>query len=101
MSASVERRNNQPPRRSMIPMRTVSCSPRSFDEIRVYEGVAERTGTRLDREGVRGRRTVCRSLTDLTAKSRRLGDGYYYMATDAWPEGEVSVNVSRRWEPLG
>jgi hypothetical protein len=72
----------------------------SFDEIRIFDGVAERTGTRLDRAAVRGRRVVCRSLTDLAAKARRLGDGVYYLATTAWPEHEVSVVLSRTWEPL-
>ena len=72
----------------------------TFDEIRIFDGVAERTGTRLDRESVRGRRVVCRSLTDLVAKARRLGDGVYYLATAAWPEHEVSVVLNRAWEPL-
>ena len=76
-------------------------SQASFDEIRVYDGVAERTGTRLDRNGVRGRRSICRSLTDLAAKVRRLGDGYYYLSSSAWPEDQASVNLIKVWEPLG
>jgi hypothetical protein len=75
-------------------------SLRSFDEIRVFDGMAERTGTRLDRDGVRGRRSVCRSLTDLAAKVRRLGDGYYYLSSAAWPADAVTVNLLRAWEPL-
>ena len=73
----------------------------AFDEIRVYDGIAERTGTQLDRKGVRGRPTLCRSITDLAARCRRLGDGYYYLAAKAWPEGEVSVTLNRPWESLG
>ena len=76
-------------------------SQASFDEIRVFDGVAERTGTRLDRNGVRGRRSICRSLTDLAAKVRRLGDGYYYLSSSAWPEDQASVNLIKVWEPLG
>jgi hypothetical protein len=76
-------------------------SQASFDEIRVYDGIAERTGTRLDRNGVRGRRSICRSLTDLAAKVRRLGDGYYYLSSSAWPEDQASVNLIKVWEPLG
>jgi hypothetical protein len=73
----------------------------AFDEIRVYDGIAERTGTQLGRAGVRGRPTLCRSITDLASKCRRLGDGYYYLAAKAWPEGEVSVTLNRPWESLG
>ena len=73
----------------------------TYDEIHVYESVAERTGNKSDRSGVRGRRGVCRSLTELAAKSRRLGDGYYYLASVAWPENTPSVNLARAWEPLG
>ena len=76
-------------------------SPASFDEIRVFEGIAERTGTRFDRAGVRGRRSICRSLSDLGAKVRRLGDGYYYLASAAWPADAVTVDLTRAWEPLG
>ncbi len=72
----------------------------SFDEIHVFESVAERTGNRLERAGVRGRNGVCRSVTDLAAKFRRLGDGYYYLAASAWPEGTESLNLVRAWEPL-
>ena len=72
-----------------------------YEEVQVFDGVAERTGTRIDRAGVRGRVGVCRSLTELGAKSRRLGDGFYYVAAAAWPENETSVNLTRSWAPLG
>jgi hypothetical protein len=70
---------------------------RSFDEVHVFEGVAERTGVSLDREGVRGRRAVCRSVGELASKSRRLGDGYYYLTSAAWPSGSTSVSLALQW----
>lgn len=73
----------------------------SFDEIQVFNGVAERTGMTADRAGVRGRRGVCRSVTELQAKSRRLGDGFYYLASSAWPPDTESVNLHRAWVALG
>ena len=73
---------------------------RSFDEVHVFEGVAGRTGTTLDRKGVRGHARVCRSMTELQSKSRRLGDGYYYLASHAWPESTASVNLGLTWEPI-
>jgi hypothetical protein len=68
---------------------------RSFDEVQVFDGVAERTGVSVDRAGVRGHSGVCRSVTELSAKSRRLGDGFYYLASTAWPADAKSVNVRR------
>lgn len=72
----------------------------SFDEIHVFDGIAERTGTRLERAGVRGRNGVCRSLRDLGAKSRRLGDGYYYLASSAWPDDAKTVSLTSTWTPM-
>jgi hypothetical protein len=71
-----------------------------FDEIQVFDGVAERTGVSIDGDGVRGHRGVCRSVTELTAKSRRLGDGYYYLASNAWPADTKSVSLTRAWVSL-
>lgn len=73
---------------------------RSFDEIHVFESVAERTGEKVERAGIRGRSGVCRSLTELALKCRRLGDGYYYIASNAWPENTTTVDLNRAWEPL-
>ena len=69
----------------------------NYDEIRVYEGVAERTGNTFDRTTIRGRKGVCRSLTELRHKSRRLGDGYYYLATTLWPEAETALSLQQEW----
>lgn len=74
---------------------------RSFDEIQVYDNIAERTGVNLDRDGVRGHGRVCRSFTELFAKARRLGDGYYYLVSTAWPADTRSVNLSRAWTANG
>ena len=41
-----------------------------FDEIRVYEGIAERTGTIVDRDTVRGSKSVCHSVSELSRKYR-------------------------------
>lgn len=67
----------------------------SYEEVLVYDGVAERTGNRLDRKTVRGRRGVCRSLTALGANARRLGDGYYYLVAAAWPAESEKVDLKR------
>lgn len=74
---------------------------KSFDEVQVFAGVAERTGVSIDRAGVRGHGGVCRSLTELAAKSRRLGDGYYYLAAAAWPAELKSVNLTQPWTAMG
>lgn len=71
-----------------------------FDEVQVFDGVAERTGVSIDCAGVRGHRGMCRSVTELAAKSRRLGDGYYYLASTAWPADEKSVHLVRAWVSL-
>jgi hypothetical protein len=67
----------------------------SVDEIHVFEGMAERTGNRVERAGVRGRRGFCRSIRDLGAKSRRFGDGYYYLTSTAWPADATAVSLKR------
>lgn len=71
-----------------------------FDEIHVFQSVAERTGNIVDRTNVRGRQGICRSLTELGMKCRRLGDGYYYLATDAWPPDVKVLDLSHTWRPL-
>ena len=71
-----------------------------FDEIQVYDGIAERTGVTVASAAVRGNHAVCRSVTELTAKSRRMGDGYYYLASNAWPADTKSVSLTRVWVSL-
>ena len=72
----------------------------TFDEVHVFDGIGELTGVRVERQGVRGRRAVCRSLSELTSKSRRLGDGYYYIASAAWPVDATSVNLALTWATM-
>jgi hypothetical protein len=71
-----------------------------FDEIRVYEGVAERTGKTVDRKTVRGSAAVCRSLSELTRLVRRLGDGVFYLPVSMWPEGVKELPLSETWTTM-
>ncbi|HVS31691.1 MAG TPA: hypothetical protein VMS98_09565 [Thermoanaerobaculia bacterium] len=75
-------------------------SNQEFDEIRVFEGVAERTGQVVDRKTVRGSAAVCRSLTDLTRAARRLGDGYFYLPVMMWPEGVTRLPLAATWTTM-
>jgi len=72
-----------------------------FDEIRVYEGVAERTGNTIGRDSVRRSKNVCQSMTELVRKVRRDGDGLFYLASNAWPENTEEVNLIEKWTPMG
>ena len=79
-----------------LPMRT----NQQFDEIRVYEGVAERTGTTVDRQTVRGSSAVCRSVSELTRRARRMGDGYFYLPVLMWPDGVKEIPLSETWTTM-
>ena len=68
-----------------------------FDEIQVYEGIAERTGSTFDRNALRGSKTVCRSIAELTRKARAIGDGHFYLAGLVWPEGESRLDLTSTW----
>jgi hypothetical protein len=72
-----------------------------FDEIRVVEGIAERTGNSVDRNTVRGSKAVCHSVGELSRKVRNQGDGYFYLATEAWPEDTTSIVLTAKWTPMG
>ena len=72
-----------------------------FDEIRVYEGVAERTGTTVDKKSVRRSQAFCRSVSELTSKARRMGDGYFYLASMGWPEDKTQLQLTQVWTPMG
>ena len=57
-----------------------------------------RHGTRT----IRGRAGLCRSLTELSAKCRRLGDGYYYIPFELWPKTKEPVVVHKHdWTVIG
>ena len=69
----------------------------SYEEVLIFDGVAERTGNRVDRNGVRGRQNVCRSFSALGAKWRRSGDGYYYLNSAEWPAESEKCDLKRAW----
>lgn len=71
-----------------------------YDEVHVFNKLAERTGNRVERAAIRGRAGVCRSLTELASKFRRLGDGYYYLTATAWPPDVPVIDLGRTWEPM-
>lgn len=68
-----------------------------FDEIRVYAGVAERTGVQFERDAVRRSGGFCRSLTELIRKARDAGDGYFYLPLDLWPANTERVQLQKSW----
>ena len=72
-----------------------------FDEVQVYEGVAERTGKTVDRNAVRGSKTVCKSLPELGRKARRMGDGHFYLAGLVWPDNEEKIDLTMTWTVIG
>lgn len=72
-----------------------------FDEVQVYEGIAERTGGTVDRASLRGSGNVCRSMSELTRKARRLGDGHFYLAGHCWPENETRIDLTVTWTTFG
>ncbi len=72
-----------------------------FDEVQVYEGIAERTGVTVDRATLRGSKTVCRSLSELTRKVRSMGDGHFYLAGQIWPENQTKIDLTTTWTTMG
>ena len=73
----------------------------TFDEIRIYEGEAERTGNTVSRDSLRHTKSVCRSMTELARKVRRNGDGVFYLVSKAWPENAKTVNLLETWTTMG
>ena len=68
-----------------------------FDEIRVFAGVAERTGVQLERDVVRRSGGCCTSLTQLIRKARESGDGYFYLPLTLWPADTERVQLQKSW----
>lgn len=83
--------------RTMFPQEQVLRTSQYFDEIQVYEGIAERTGMTVDRATLRGSKSVCRSVAELTRKARRMGDGRFYLAGRVWPENETRIDLTMTW----
>ena len=71
--------------------------PQSFDEIRVFEGVAERTGVHFERKDVRRSSGCCGSLTQLIRKVRAAGEGTFYMPIDVWPADKERLELLKPW----
>jgi hypothetical protein len=69
----------------------------SFDEIQVYEGVAERTGVHFERNDVRHSGGCCGSLTELIRKARAAGDGTFYMPLNMWPADTERFELRKPW----
>ncbi len=71
--------------------------PQPYEEIRVYEGIAERTGVRFERSEVRRREGYCESLTALIRKARASGDGTFYLPLDQWPAETEQLELRKPW----
>ena len=71
-----------------------------FVEVRVFEGVAERTGNTVGRDSVRRSKSVCQSMSELARKVRRDGDGLFYVPSSAWPQDTAQVNLIEKWTPI-
>ncbi|PYQ59948.1 MAG: hypothetical protein DMF58_09900 [Acidobacteria bacterium] len=69
--------------------------------MKVFEGIAEPTGGIVDRDDLRTGKSVCQSVSELARKVRRDGDGYFYLATGAWPENTPSINLIEKWKTIG
>lgn len=69
----------------------------SFDEIRVYAGIAERTGARFDRNSVRRSTGCCANVSELIRKVRAIGDGTFYLPVDLWPADSERVDLNKPW----
>jgi len=72
----------------------------SFEEVRVFDGVASRTGVLFQRDDVRRSGRCCTSVRELIRKARAAGDGTFYLALNAWPEGVEQLELQKRWVVL-
>ena len=70
---------------------------RRFDEVRVFDGVAERTGVQFTRDAVRGSVGQVKCLTELIRRGRDAGDGYFYLPIGVWPAGTDRVFLQKQW----
>jgi len=68
-----------------------------FDEIQVYGGVAERTGTAFEKTEVRRSDRCCKSLTELLRKARSSGDGTFYLPQSVWPVDTERFELRKQW----
>ena len=68
-----------------------------FEEIRVYEGVAERTGAVFERADVRRSGRCCTSVSALIRKARASGDGTFYLPVNVWPPDTEKIELLKPW----
>jgi hypothetical protein len=68
------------------------------EEIRVFEGMAERTGGKVEIRGLKAHKNGCTSMRDLVRKYRILGDGHFYLCAGHWPDGKLTVSLDNvKW----
>jgi hypothetical protein len=68
------------------------------EEIRVFEGTAERTGEQLELRGLKAHKNGCTSMRDLVRKYKILGDGHFYLPVGNWPAGAPTVSLDNvKW----
>ena len=68
------------------------------EEIRVYDGMAERTGELMELGGLKAHTNGCSSMRDLVLKYRIFGDGLFYLPRGNWPAGERAVSLDNvKW----
>ena len=68
------------------------------EEIRVFEGTAERTGETLELRGLKSHKNGCTSMRDLVRKYKILGDGHFYLPLGNWPRGQPTVSLDNvKW----
>jgi len=68
------------------------------EEIRVFEGTAERTGEMLELRGLKAHKNGCTSMRDLVRKYKILGDGHFYLPVGNWPDGQRTVSLDNvKW----
>ena len=72
-----------------------------FEEIRVYEGFAERTGRLFERNDVRHTGRCFRSVSALIHKARVAGDGNFYLNVNVWPVDTERIELRKRWIVMG
>lgn len=74
-----------------------SSRSQTFHEIRVYDGIAERTGAQFERADVRRSDGCCGSVTALIRKARASGDGTFYLPLDQWPAEKQRLELRKPW----
>lgn len=72
---------------------------KEYDEVHVFDGISERTGTIVEVPGSSRHLRACSSLTDLIRKYHLYGDGHYYLRPKQWPGEETSIDLRRPYWP--